>query len=98
MQPWEQMSSWGWAWAWELRFGFSAPTQVSIMRSAEERSPNDISLGTPLPGGGSKQGADGADGGIIANAGFGFTLGNGFDLRLELPIIFFFRGVGAPQH
>ncbi|MBT8491795.1 MAG: hypothetical protein KJO07_01935 [Deltaproteobacteria bacterium] len=60
----------------------------------EERSDTDTSLGTALPNGGSKQEDDGLAGALIANAGIGFTFGGGFDLRAELPILFFLGEVG----
>lgn len=53
----------------------------------EERSDNDSSLGTPLPGGGSMQSEDGGTGGVIFNVGLGFTFGSPFDLRFEAPIM-----------
>jgi hypothetical protein len=57
-----------------------------------EESPTDPSLGTPLPGGGSKQSRDGFSGGSVLNLGIGYLFEN-FDLRLEVPIIVVF---GAP--
>lgn len=53
----------------------------------EESSPTDTSLGTLLPGGGSKQSEEGTTVGIIFDFGIGKTFGNGFDVRAELPLI-----------
>lgn len=60
----------------------------------EERSDTDTSLGTPLPNGGSKQAEDGTAGGSIVNIGAGFSAGNGFDMRLEIPVIVIFSAPG----
>ena len=60
----------------------------------EERSDTDTSLGTPLPNGGSKQAEDGSAGGSIINIGAGFSAGNGFDMRVELPVIVIFSAPG----
>ena len=69
-------------------FGFSA---VSV--DWEESSPTDISLGTPLPGGGSKQSASGANAGSILNAGFGISFGQ-LNLRAEFPVLIAFAAPG----
>jgi hypothetical protein len=69
-------------------FGFSA---ISV--DWEESSPTDISLGTPLPGGGSKQSESGTGGGSIINAGFGYSFGN-LSLRAEFPVIVAFSAPG----
>jgi hypothetical protein len=69
-------------------FGFSA---ISV--DWEESSPTDISLGTPLPGGGSKQSASGTGGGSVINAGFGYSFGQ-LSLRAEFPVIFAFSAPG----
>jgi hypothetical protein len=53
----------------------------------EERSATDSSLGTPLPGGGSMQTADGSTGGLLFNIGLGMTFASPFDLRFEVPIL-----------
>ena len=58
-----------------------------------EESPDDISLGTPLPNGGSKQSADGTAGGSVLNVGVGYKFAGKVDIRAELPIILIF---GAP--
>ena len=58
-----------------------------------EESPTDTSLGTLLPGGGSKQSRDGFVGGSVLNLGIGYLFENGFDLRFEVPTIVAF---GAP--
>lgn len=65
-------------------FGFSA---ISV--DWEESSPDDTSLGTPLPGGGSKQSESGTGGGSIINAGVGYSFGQ-LSLRGEFPIIISF--------
>ncbi len=70
-------------------FGFSA---VSV--DWEESSPTDISLGTPLPGGGSKQSESGTGGGSVINAGFGYSFGN-VSLRAEFPVIVAFSAPGG---
>lgn len=59
----------------------------------EEKSPNDTSLGTPIPGGGSKQSEEATAGGLILNLGLGFSHKARFDLRVETPI---FIIAGAP--
>lgn len=58
-----------------------------------ESSPTDTSLGTPLPGGGSKQNVTALAGGSVINLGLGYLFEGGFDLRFEVPTIFVF---GAP--
>jgi len=70
-------------------FGFSA---ISV--EWEESSPDDESLGTPLPGGGSKQSEDATAAGSILNLGFGVAFDGGFDIRVEAPIIFIFDAPG----
>ncbi len=59
----------------------------------EESSPTDTSLGTPLPGGGSSQSADGSTAGLILNPGVGISFPVGVDVRLCAPLIVPF---GAP--
>jgi hypothetical protein len=66
----------------------------AISVSWEEKSTGDITLGTPLPGGGSMQSADGTAGGFIVNLGVGYAFGGPFDLRLEAPIIYNFDPPG----
>jgi hypothetical protein len=58
-----------------------------------EESATDTSLGTPLPGGGSTQNAEAFAGGSVINLGIGYLLGNGLDMRIEIPTILVF---GAP--
>jgi hypothetical protein len=69
-------------------FGFAA---VSV--DWEEKSDTDISLGTPLPGGGSKQSADGTAGGTVFNVGAGYKFTGNVDIRAEIPVIII---AGAP--
>jgi len=59
----------------------------------EESSPDDESLGPPLPGGGSKQSEEGTAGGSVLNIGAGYKFTGNVDIRAELPIILIF---GAP--
>lgn len=70
-------------------FGFAA---VSV--EWEEKSDTDISLGTPLPGGGSKQSAEGTAGGSVLNIGAGYKFAGKVDIRAELPVIFMFDTPG----
>lgn len=72
-----------------IGFGFAA---ISV--EWEESSPNDISLGTPLPGGGSKQSTDATGAGSVFSLGFGIAFDGGFDIRVEAPIIFIFDAPG----
>ncbi len=67
---------------------------ASINVEWEERSDTDVSLGTPLPGGGSKQAEDGSTGGTVFNLGFGRSFAGGFDVRAELPVIVSFSSPG----
>ena len=53
----------------------------------EESSPTDISLGTPLPGGGSMQSEEGGTGGVLFTIGAGRTFSGPLDLRFEVPIM-----------
>ena len=69
-------------------FGFSA---VSV--DWEETSRGDISLGTPLAGGGSKMSASGTNGGSVINAGVGYSFGQ-LNLRGEFPVIIIFSQTG----
>jgi len=71
-----------------IGFGFAA---ISV--DWEESSPDDISLGTPLPDGGSKQSASGTGGGTIINAGVGYSFGQ-LSLRGEVPVIISFSDYG----
>jgi hypothetical protein len=61
----------------------------------EESSPTDTSLGTPLPGGGSKQTFDGSVGGSIVALGAGYAFGGGLDVRLEVPLVISFSQAGG---
>ncbi|MBU0982401.1 MAG: hypothetical protein KKA42_00910 [candidate division Zixibacteria bacterium] len=70
-------------------FGFA-----SMSVEWEERSATDGSLGTPLPGGGSMQSADGSSAGTLFNLGVGQSFTGGFDLRLEVPVIVSFSAPG----
>lgn len=58
----------------------------------EERSDTDTSLGTPLPGGGSKQSEEGTTGGLILNLGLGYRFSEQFDLRAQAPTFFISAG------
>jgi hypothetical protein len=66
----------------------------SVSVDWEERSATDVSLGTPLPDGGSMQSEDGSAGGSIFNLGVGQSFTNGMDVRLELPVIVTFSAPG----
>lgn len=70
-------------------FGFSA---ISV--DWEETSPDDTSLGPPLPDGGSRQAESGTGGGSVINAGFGYSFGKA-SLRAEFPLIFAFSPPGS---
>ena len=76
-------------WFGVVGIGFAA---ISV--DWEESSPTDESLGTPLPGGGSKQSESGTGGGSVINAGFGYSFGN-LSLRAEFPVIFAFSPPGG---
>jgi len=67
---------------------------ASVNVEWEERSTTDVSLGTPLPGGGSMQSEDGTAGGTIFNLGIGRSFSGGLDIRAELPIIVLFSPPG----
>jgi len=60
----------------------------------EESSTTDTSLGTPLPGGGSKQDESGTAGGMILNFGIGGRFSEKFDLRFSVPTFFLFGTPG----
>lgn len=60
----------------------------------EEKSTGDTSLGTPLPGGGSMQSAEGTAFSTILNVGVGQVIDGGMDIRIEMPILIFLNGVG----
>jgi hypothetical protein len=75
-------------------FGVIGLGFAAISVDWEESSPNDISLGTPLPGGGSKQSSDGTGAGSVFNLGFGMAFNGGLDIRVEAPIIFIFGPPG----
>lgn len=68
---------------------------ASINVSWEERSDTDVSLGTPLPGGGSMQSEDGTAGGTVLNLGMGKSFASGMDMRLEIPVIVTFAPPGG---
>lgn len=76
-------------------FGVIGLGFAAISVEWEESSPNDISLGTPLPGGGSKQSSDGIGAGSVFNLGFGMAFNGGFDIRAEAPVIFIFGPPGG---
>ena len=76
-------------------FGVIGLGFAAISVEWEESSPNDISLGTPLPGGGSKQSSDGTGAGSVFNLGFGMAFDGGFDIRAEAPVIFIFGPPGG---
>ena len=76
-------------------FGVIGLGFAAISVEWEESSPNDISLGTPLPGGGSKQSSDGTGAGSVFNLGFGMAFDGGFDIRAEAPVIFIFEPPGG---
>ena len=67
---------------------------ASISVDWEERSDTDTSLGTPLPGGGSKQEDDGSTGGTVFNLGIGRSFFSGLDIRIEIPVIVTFSRPG----
>ncbi|MEJ2104235.1 MAG: hypothetical protein P8X47_06615 [Ignavibacteriaceae bacterium] len=81
----DKMSGW---------FGVVGIGFAAISVDWEESSPTDESLGTPLPGGGSKQSESGTGGGSVINAGFGYSFGN-LSLRAEFPVIFAFSPPGG---
>jgi hypothetical protein len=58
----------------------------------EETSDTDVSLGTPLPNGGSMQSEDGTVGGLILNFGLGYRFSEKFDLRGQVPVFFISGG------
>jgi len=58
----------------------------------EERSDTDVSLGTPLPGGGSMQSEEGTTGGVLLNFGLGYRFTDNFDLRGQVPVFFISGG------
>lgn len=53
-----------------------------------EESPDDISLGPSLPGGGSYQDADATAAGTIVNVGIGQRLSRRVDIRVQAPTFF----------
>ena len=75
-------------------FGVIGLGFAAISVEWEESSPNDISLGTPLPGGGSKQSVDATGAGSVFNLGFGIAFKGSFDVRVEVPVIFIFDAPG----
>ena len=52
----------------------------------EESSEGDISLGTPLPGGGSKQSEEGSAIAFLFDIGFGYKFSDNVDFRFEIPV------------
>ncbi len=64
----------------------------------EERSDTDMTLGTLLPGGGSKQTFDGSAGGLILNLGAGYAIPGGMDVRFEVPIVIAIGDTGGASH
>ena len=60
----------------------------AISGTWEESSPGDPSLGTPLPGGGSKLEEDFGGAGTVLNFGVGYRFNQKFDLRASVPTIF----------
>jgi hypothetical protein len=64
-----------------------------MMVNWEEESPTDESLGELLPGGGSRQDADGTAAGLIVSLGWGMAFSEVMDFRVEAPI---FVVMGAP--
>lgn len=57
-----------------------------------EESPTDTSLGTLLPGGGSKQEEDGTNAGLLINFGIGKRFSEVFDMRFQVPTFFISSG------
>ena len=68
---------------------------ASISIEWEQSSTTDISLGTPLPGGGTMQAEDASGGGTVFNLGVGKSFAGNFDLRLEFPTIVTFSAPGT---
>ncbi|MBN1695386.1 outer membrane beta-barrel protein [candidate division WOR-3 bacterium] len=62
----------------------------------EERSPDDISLGTPWDGGSMHDGG-GTGAGSIFSLGGGMAFSNGADIRLEIPVILIFGDYDQPS-
>jgi hypothetical protein len=60
----------------------------------EERSATDVSLGTPLPGGGSMQAEDATGAGTILNFGIGHRFSEQLDIRGQIPTFFVFSAPG----
>ena len=83
------------------KFGENSPFLVAgvglgyIGVDWEERSDTDTSLGTLLPGGGSKQEVSGSLAGALINLGAGYAFDFGLDLRFEVPILFAFGETGG---
>jgi hypothetical protein len=61
----------------------------------EESSPTDTSLGTLLPGGGSKTTFDGSTGGTLFNVGVGYAIPGGLDIRFEVPVVIAIGNTGG---
>lgn len=68
---------------------------ASISVEWEERSDTDTSLGTLLPGGGSKQSIEGTAGGSVLNLGVGYSINRNLDIRAEIPVIVTFARQGG---
>jgi len=54
----------------------------------EESSEGDISLGTPLPGGGSKQSEEGSAIAFLFDIGLGYKFSDNVDFRFEIPVFY----------
>jgi len=59
----------------------------------EERSLTDVSLGIPWKTG-SRQEAEGIAAGAVLSVGGGYAFAKGFEIRLEIPVIFIFGPYG----
>ena len=64
----------------------------AVSVSWREESPTDVSLGPPLPGGGSFQEEDGTVGGLVVNFGIGHRFTEQVDLRVQAPTLFIGAG------
>jgi hypothetical protein len=75
---------------------FLAGTGLAYINAEwEEKSDTDESLGTPLPGGGSMQSAEGSTGGWLFNLGVGGSFKGGLDIRAEIPMVVTFDAPGG---
>lgn len=61
----------------------------------EESSSTDPTLGTLLPGGGSKEDFGGGAGGALVSLGAGYAIPGGLDVRLEVPLLIAFSQTGG---